>query len=65
MPQMTKGDKFLLEKSLIQEDITVHLPLQAIIKYNIVAEVKFISLPEVKSSVAFVSQGKDYYTLPN
>lgn len=38
MPQMNKGGKFILGKSLIREDLTIHLPMQAITEYNIVAE---------------------------
>ena len=40
MPQMTKGGKFIFGKSLIRDDLTVHLPPQAITEYNIVAEGK-------------------------
>lgn len=40
MPQMNKGGKFIFGKSLIREDLTVHLPKQAITEYNITAEGK-------------------------
>ena len=40
MPQMNKGGKFIFGKSLIREDMTVHLPTQAVTEYNIVAEGK-------------------------
>ena len=38
MPQMNKGDKFIFGKSLIREDLTIHLPMQAITECNIIAE---------------------------
>lgn len=37
---MNKGGKFIFGKSLIREDMTVHLPTQAVTEYNIVAEGK-------------------------
>lgn len=40
MPQMNKGGKYILGKSLIREDLTLHLPPQAVTEYNIVAEGK-------------------------
>lgn len=38
MLQMNKGGKFIFGKSLIQEDLTVYLPTQAITEYNIIME---------------------------
>lgn len=40
MPQMNKGGKFIFGKSLIREDLTVHLPTQAITEYDAAAEGK-------------------------
>ena len=40
MPQMNKGGKFIFGKSLIREDLTIHLPLQALTEYNATAEGK-------------------------
>ena len=40
MPQMNSGGKFIFGESLIREDMTVHLPTQAVTEYNIVAEGK-------------------------
>lgn len=37
---MNKGCKFIFGKSLIREDLTLHLPTQAITEYNITAEGK-------------------------
>ena len=40
MPQMNKGGKFIFGKSLIRDDLTVHLPMQAITEYDATAEGK-------------------------
>lgn len=40
MPQMNKGGKFIFGKPLIRDDLTVHLPAQAVTEYNIKAEGK-------------------------
>lgn len=40
MPQMNKGGKFIFGKSLIRDDLTIHLPTQALIEYNATAEDK-------------------------
>lgn len=40
MPQMNKGGKFIFGKSLIRDDLTVHLPTQALTEYNATAEGK-------------------------
>ncbi len=40
MPQMNKGGKFIFGKSLIRDDLTVHLPPQTLTKYNAAAEGK-------------------------
>lgn len=37
---MNKGGKFIFEKSLIRDDLTIHLPTQALTKYNAIAEGK-------------------------
>lgn len=40
MPQINKGGKFIFGKSLIREDMTIHLPTQALDEYNAAAEGK-------------------------
>lgn len=40
MPQMNKGGKFIFGKTLIREDMTIHLPPQALTEYNATAEGK-------------------------
>ena len=40
MPQMNKGGKFVFGKSLIRDDLTIHLQAQALTEYNAVAEGK-------------------------
>ena len=42
MPQMNKGGKFIFGKSLIRDDLTIHLPTQALTEYNATAEGAFI-----------------------
>lgn len=34
MPQMNKGGKFIFGKSLIRDNLTIHLPPQAVAEYN-------------------------------
>lgn len=40
MPQMNKGGKFIFGKSLIRDDLTIHLPTQALTEYNATTEGK-------------------------
>lgn len=40
MPQMNKGGKFIFGKSRLREDLTMHLPPQAITEYNAASEGK-------------------------
>lgn len=40
MPQMNKGGKFIFGKSQIRNDLTVHLPTQAIAEYHAITEGK-------------------------
>lgn len=40
MPQMNKGGKFIFGKSLIRDDLTIHLPTQALAEYKAAAEGK-------------------------
>lgn len=40
MPQMNKGGKFIFGKSLIRDDLTIHLPTQALTEYNATIEGK-------------------------
>lgn len=41
MPQMSKGGKFIFGKSLIRDNLTIHLPTQALTEYNATLERKF------------------------
>lgn len=38
MPQMNKGGKFIFGKSLIRDDLTIHLPPQAVTEYHAAIE---------------------------
>ena len=40
MPQMNKGGKFIFGKSLIRDDLTIHLPTQTLTEYNTTVEGK-------------------------
>lgn len=40
MPQMNKGGKFIFGKSLIRDDLTMYLPLQALTEYHAATEGK-------------------------
>ncbi|MCI8356171.1 MAG: hypothetical protein HFI47_14115 [Lachnospiraceae bacterium] len=40
MPQMNKGGKFIFGKSLIRDELTIHLPTQALTEYNATSEKK-------------------------
>lgn len=40
MPQMNKGGKFIFGKSRIRDDLTIHLPTQALAEYNAASEGK-------------------------
>lgn len=40
MPQINKGGKFIFGKSLLRDDLTIHLPKQALAEYNATAEGK-------------------------
>ena len=40
MPQMNKGGKFIFGKSLIRDDLIIHLPTQALTEYNATTEGK-------------------------
>lgn len=40
MPQMNKGGKFIFGKSLIRDNLTIHLPSQALAEYNATSEGK-------------------------
>lgn len=50
MPQMNKGGKFIFGMSLIRENLTVHLPTQAVAEYNITAEGKVYLFTGSKST---------------
>jgi len=53
MPQMNKGGKFIFGKSLIRNDLTVHLPKQAIDEYDITSEEKLYLFTGSKSTGGF------------
>ena len=53
MPQMNKGGKFIFGKSLIREDLTIHLPPQALSEYMPQLREKSIFLPGAKLLAAF------------
>ena len=53
MPQMNKGGKFIFGKSLIRDDLTVHLPPQTITEYNATAEGKVYLFTGSKIIVSF------------
>ena len=40
MPQLNKGGKFIFGKSLMREDLMIHLPPQALTEYNATTEGK-------------------------
>ena len=40
MPLMNKGGKFIFGKSLMRDDLTIHLPTQALTEYNTTLERK-------------------------
>ena len=53
MPQMNKGGKFIFGKSRIREDLTIHIPTQALIEYNATAEGKVYLITGSKSTGGF------------
>ena len=53
MPQINKGGKFIFGKSLIREDLTLHLPTQAVTEYNIAVENKVYLFTGSKSTSGF------------
>lgn len=40
MPQLNKGGKFIFGKSLIRDDLTIHLPTQVLTEYHTTIEGK-------------------------
>lgn len=53
MPQMNKGGKFIFGKSVIRENLTLHLPPQALAEYNATAEGKVYLFTGSKLSGGF------------
>ena len=53
MPQMNKGGKFIFGKSLIRDDLTIHLPTQALTEYNATAEEKVYLFTGSKATGGF------------
>lgn len=54
MPQMNKGGKFIFGKSLVRDDLSIHLPTQAISEYNITSEKKIYLISGSKKTGGFV-----------
>lgn len=54
MPQMNKGGKFIFGKSLVRDDLSVHLPAQAISEYDITSEKKVYLISGSKITGGFV-----------
>lgn len=57
MPQMNKGGKFIFGKSLIRDNLTIHLPPQALAEYNAAAEGKVYLF--TGSKVIFATKHKE------
>lgn len=53
MPQMNKGGKFIFGKSLIRDDLTIHLPTQALTEYNAASEGKVYLFTGSKATGGF------------
>ncbi|MDS0527104.1 hypothetical protein NNC19_15540 [Clostridium sp. SHJSY1] len=54
MPQMNKGGKFIFGKSLVRDDLSVHLPTQAISEYDITSEKKVYLISGSKKTGGFI-----------
>ena len=54
MPQMNKGGKFVFGKSLVRDDLSVHLPPQAISEYDITSEGKVYLISGSKKTGGFI-----------
>jgi len=50
---MNKGGKFIFGKSLIRENLTIHLPTQALAEYNTTVEGKVYLFTESKVTGGF------------
>lgn len=53
MPQMNKGGKFVFGKSLLRQDLTIHLPPQALAEYGAATEGKVFLFTGSKSTGGF------------
>ena len=53
MPQMNKGSKFIFGNSLIRNDLTIHLPAQALTEYNPTTEGKVYLFTRSKATGGF------------
>ena len=42
MPQLNKGGKFVFGLSVVRDDLTIHIPPQAILEYNAIQDGKVI-----------------------
>ncbi|WP_396136474.1 hypothetical protein [Clostridium sp. SHJSY1] len=51
---MNKGGKFIFGKSLVRDDLSVHLPTQAISEYDITSEKKIYLISGSKKTGGFV-----------
>ncbi len=54
MPQIGKGGKFVFGKSLVRDDMSIHLPSQAACEYSIASEGKVYLISGSKRSGGFV-----------
>ncbi|BAK44749.1 hypothetical protein [Eggerthella sp. YY7918] len=53
MPQLNRGGKFIFGKSLIRDDLTVQLPVQAVEEYEIASEDRVYLFTGSKSTGGF------------
>ncbi len=59
MPQMNKGGKLIFGKSLIRDNLTIHLPTQALTEYNVISEGKVYLFTESKVTGGFCVTRKE------
>lgn len=58
MPQMNKGGKFIFGKSLVRDDLSIHMPAQAISEYDITSEKKVYLISGSKATGGFIVSRK-------
>ncbi len=54
MPQMNKGGKFIFGRSLVRDDLSVQIPEQAILEYDITSEKKVYLISGSKKTGGFI-----------